>query len=52
MHPLLLIETQADGTQVNIRNIELLNNPGKFDDDFKFRIKFEAMAPLSEGELP
>ncbi|KAK8864246.1 histone chaperone ASF1 [Kwoniella newhampshirensis] len=33
---------------VNIRNIELLNNPAKFDDDYHFRIKFEAIAPLAE----
>jgi histone chaperone ASF1 len=36
--------------QVNIRNIELLNNPAKFDDAYNFRIKFEAIAPLAEGE--
>ena len=36
--------------QVNIRNIELVNNPAKFDDDYHFRIKFEAIAPLAEGE--
>ncbi|KIR67128.1 histone chaperone ASF1, partial [Cryptococcus bacillisporus CA1873] len=34
--------------QVNIRNIELLNNPAKFDDPYNFRIKFEAIAPLVE----
>ncbi|WVQ77203.1 histone chaperone ASF1 [Cryptococcus sp. DSM 104548] len=33
---------------VNIRNIELLNNPAKFDDPYNFRIKFEAIAPLVE----
>ncbi|ORY32578.1 histone binding protein [Naematelia encephala] len=33
---------------VNIRNIELLNNPAKFDDGYHFRIKFEAVAPLAE----
>ncbi|WVQ82170.1 histone chaperone ASF1 [Cryptococcus sp. DSM 104549] len=33
---------------VNIRNIELLNNPAKFDDPYSFRIKFEAIAPLVE----
>ncbi|WVR07191.1 histone chaperone ASF1 [Kwoniella sp. DSM 27419] len=33
---------------VNIRNIELLNNPAKFDDPYHFRIKFEAIAPLQE----
>lgn len=36
--------------QVNIRNIELLNNPAKFDDPYNFRIKFEAIAPLVEGK--
>lgn len=35
---------------MNIRNIELVNNPAKFDDDYHFRIKFEAIAPLAEGE--
>ncbi|BEI84118.1 hypothetical protein CcaverHIS002_0407220 [Cutaneotrichosporon cavernicola] len=33
---------------VNIRNIELINNPAKFDDDYHFKIKFEAIAPLVE----
>ncbi|WWC70347.1 histone chaperone ASF1 [Kwoniella pini CBS 10737] len=33
---------------VNIRNIELVNNPAKFDDPYHFRIKFEAIAPLAE----
>ncbi|WOO85608.1 Histone chaperone ASF1 [Vanrija pseudolonga] len=33
---------------VNIRNIELVNNPAKFDDEYHFRIKFEAIAPLAE----
>ncbi|WWD02811.1 histone chaperone ASF1 [Kwoniella europaea PYCC6329] len=33
---------------VNIRNIELVNNPAKFDDPYHFRIKFEAIAPLEE----
>ncbi|OCF43168.1 histone chaperone ASF1 [Kwoniella heveanensis CBS 569] len=33
---------------VNIRNIELVNNPAKFDDNYHFRIKFEAIAPLQE----
>ncbi|KAK4685607.1 histone chaperone ASF1, partial [Tremellales sp. Uapishka_1] len=33
---------------VNIRNIELLNNPAKFNDPYNFRIKFEAIAPLAE----
>lgn len=36
--------------QVNIRNIELVNNPAKFDDGYHFRIKFEAIAPLAEGQ--
>lgn len=35
--------------QVNIRNVELLNNPAKFKDQYQFRIKFEAIAPLAEG---
>ncbi|CAK9786161.1 histone chaperone ASF1 [Cutaneotrichosporon oleaginosum] len=33
---------------VNIRNIELINNPAKFDEDYHFKIKFEAIAPLAE----
>jgi histone chaperone ASF1 len=36
-------------SQVNIRNIELVNNPARFDDEYHFRIKFEAIAPLAEG---
>ena len=40
-----------DGTdvQVNIRNIELVNNPAKYDDEYHFRIKFEAISALAEG---
>ena len=37
--------------QVNIRNIELVNNPAKYDDEYHFRIKFEAISALAEGEL-
>ncbi|CAD6566919.1 MAG: Histone chaperone asf1 [Tremellales sp. Tagirdzhanova-0007] len=33
---------------VNIRNIELVNNPATFDEGYHFRIKFEAIAPLAE----
>ncbi|KAL7421560.1 Histone chaperone asf1 [Cryptotrichosporon argae] len=33
---------------VNIRNIELVSNPSRFDDEYHFRIKFEAIAPLAE----
>lgn len=36
-------------TQVNIRNIELVNNPAKYDDEYHFRIKFEAISALAEG---
>ncbi|GFZ44163.1 Histone chaperone ASF1 [Saitozyma sp. JCM 24511] len=39
---------QTQQSIVNIRNIELLNNPAKFDDAYNFRIKFEAIAPLAE----
>lgn len=35
--------------QVNIRNIELVNNPAKYDDEYHFRIKFEAISALAEG---
>jgi histone chaperone ASF1 len=38
--------------QVNIRDISLDKNPARFDDDYNFTIKFEAMAPLAEGESP
>lgn len=27
-----------------------MNNPAKFDDGYHFRIKFEAIAPLAEGQ--
>lgn len=37
-------------TQVNIRNIELVNNPAKYDDEYHFRIKFEAISALAEGQ--
>ncbi|RXK40850.1 histone chaperone ASF1 [Tremella mesenterica] len=33
---------------VNIREISLLNNPARFDEQYNFRIKFEAIAPLAE----
>lgn len=36
--------------QVNIRNIELVNNPAKYDDEYHFRIKFEAISALAEGQ--
>ncbi len=42
--------TASSSRQVNIRNIELVNNPAKFDDGYHFRIKFEAIAPLAEGQ--
>ncbi|ORX36886.1 ASF1 like histone chaperone-domain-containing protein [Kockovaella imperatae] len=35
-------------SMVNIRQIELVSNPAKFDDEYHFRIKFEAIAPLQE----
>ena len=38
------------GVQVNIRNIELVNNPAKYDDEYHFRIKFEAISALAEGK--
>ncbi|EIW70843.1 hypothetical protein TREMEDRAFT_68242 [Tremella mesenterica DSM 1558] len=34
--------------KVNIREISLLNNPARFDEQYNFRIKFEAIAPLAE----
>jgi len=36
--------------QVNIRNIELVNNPAMYDDEYHFRIKFEAISALAEGD--
>jgi histone chaperone ASF1 len=35
---------------VNIRNIQLLNNPARFDDEYQFRITFECVEGLEEGE--
>ena len=47
-----LSSANLDGTdvQVNIRNIELVNNPAKYDDEYHFRIKFEAISALAEGD--
>lgn len=36
---------------VNIRNIEIVNNPAKFSDPYVFRIQFECIAPLKEGQV-
>ena len=36
---------------VNITNIQVLNNPAKFDTPFAFEITFECISPLKEGEL-
>jgi len=33
---------------VNIKNIQLLNNPARFEDDYNFRITFECVEPLKE----
>ncbi|KAH8089780.1 histone chaperone ASF1 [Filobasidium floriforme] len=33
---------------VNIRNIQLLNNPARFDDEYQFRITFECVEGLEE----
>ncbi|KAJ9091047.1 hypothetical protein QFC19_009284 [Naganishia cerealis] len=35
---------------VNIRNIQLLNNPARWEDDYNFRITFECVEPLKEGK--
>lgn len=35
---------------VNIRNIQLLNNPARWEDEYNFRITFECVEPLKEGE--
>lgn len=33
---------------VNIRNIQLLNNPARWEDEYNFRITFECVEPLKE----
>ncbi|TEB33819.1 anti-silence-domain-containing protein [Coprinellus micaceus] len=35
---------------VTIRNVEFLNNPARFTDVYRFRVTFECIAPLEEGE--
>ncbi len=35
---------------VTIRDVIFLNNPARFSDDYKFRVTFECIAPLKDGE--
>jgi histone chaperone ASF1 len=37
---------------VTIRDVTFLNNPAKFQDPYYFKVTFECIAPLKEGELP
>ena len=34
---------------INITDIIILNNPGRFDDPYTFKITFECMSELSDG---
>lgn len=36
---------------IQIQNIEVLDNPARFVNDFQFKIRFECLAPGIEGEL-
>ena len=33
-----------------IQNVEFLNNPAKFSDSYRFRVTFECIAQLEDGE--
>lgn len=37
---------------VTIRNVEFINNPARFTDPYKFRVTFECIAPLKDGQSP
>jgi histone chaperone ASF1 len=37
---------------VNITDIGVLNNPGRFTDPYVFKITFECISELSEGRSP
>ena len=35
---------------ISVTNVEILNNPAKFDEPFQFEISFECIAPVKEGQ--
>ncbi|KAF8181068.1 histone chaperone [Pholiota molesta] len=35
---------------VTIRNVEFMNNPARFSDVYRFRVTFECIAPLEDGD--
>jgi hypothetical protein len=39
---------EADDHQ---QNVEFMNNPARFSDVYRFRVTFECIAPLEDGEL-